>query len=496
MPTIGKPITIFVGLFLLMTYVSGNDEKGLILVETPEDVGSQDNDLVSTTVEQSSENFLDANAEPFIPTKEWQIVKEGQSVPAGLHIRMNFQTHLKEAKLMDGDDGARFQKKLKHNDQLSKEEKHIEAVDRATQRDGPKIVTGDKIKGTEEHPDPNKIYFTKQHLKDALKDFRDKFHHDDLQPDEQEISRAEAVKKKFRSIEEIRKELEDSHIMHTKSDAQIMKIKVEILKAENATEKEVLTALDDLEYYVHQIDNAVDLDKIHGMEVVIKYLNNSNVELQEQAAKVVGAAVQSNPKAQLAALEHGAMPFLLRIISYSSLERLRKTALFALSALIRTNSKAQIVFLKLDGLNHILKCLDADSSKSLKIKAVTLISDLIVEQEDAKKSLVKQGKMAENERTPLMIALVKQRWCELLRKQLSLKDHDSIEKVLAAINASTDACKRSFNKNDLRGTLYDIKSRYNNEIQQEDDEDVKSYLKTFPEQVDKILSKLGQLLTL
>lgn len=95
-----------------------------------------------------------------------------------------------------------------------------------------------------------------------------------------------------------------------------------------------------------------------------------------------------------------------------------------------------------------------------------------------------------------MIALVKQRWCELLRKQLSLKDHDSIEKVLAAINASTDACKRSFNKNDLRGTLYDIKSRYNNEIQQEDDEDVKSYLKTFPEQVDKILSKLGQLLTL
>lgn len=108
---------------LLLTYVlfkTGNDEKGLILVETPEDVGSQDNDLVSTTVEQSSENFLDANAEPFIPTKEWQIVKEGQSVPAGLHIRMNFQTHLKEAKLMDGDDGARFQKKLKHNDQLSK----------------------------------------------------------------------------------------------------------------------------------------------------------------------------------------------------------------------------------------------------------------------------------------------------------------------------------------------------------------------------------------
>ena len=56
------------------------------------------------------------------------------------------------------------------------------------------------------------------------------------------------------------------------------------------------------------------------------------------------------------------------------------------------------MFLKLDGLNNILRCLDGDSSKSLKIKAVTLISDLIVEQEDVKKSLVKQEKMAENER--------------------------------------------------------------------------------------------------
>ena len=89
-------------------------------METPEDTASQDSDLVSTTVEQSSENFLDANAEPFIPTKEWQTVKEGQSVPAGLHIRMNFQTHLKEAKLMDGDDGARFQNLKKQNDDFSK----------------------------------------------------------------------------------------------------------------------------------------------------------------------------------------------------------------------------------------------------------------------------------------------------------------------------------------------------------------------------------------
>lgn len=40
-------------------------------------------------------------AEVFIPTTEWQVVKEGQSIPKGLHVRMNLQTGLKEAKLMD-----------------------------------------------------------------------------------------------------------------------------------------------------------------------------------------------------------------------------------------------------------------------------------------------------------------------------------------------------------------------------------------------------------
>ena len=39
-------------------------------------------------------------AEVFIPTTEWQVVKEGQSIPKGLHVRMNLQTGLKEAKLM------------------------------------------------------------------------------------------------------------------------------------------------------------------------------------------------------------------------------------------------------------------------------------------------------------------------------------------------------------------------------------------------------------
>lgn len=42
-----------------------------------------------------------ATVEPFLPSKDWQVIKPGQMIPAGLHVRVNFQTGVKEAKLFD-----------------------------------------------------------------------------------------------------------------------------------------------------------------------------------------------------------------------------------------------------------------------------------------------------------------------------------------------------------------------------------------------------------
>ena len=103
---------------------TGNDDTGLILVENVDQNAPGNADIVKATMEESNENFFDPNAEPFIPTKEWQVVKEGQSIPAGLHVRMNFQTHLKEAKLMDGDDGKRFEHLKKDSQTKAKSDQH------------------------------------------------------------------------------------------------------------------------------------------------------------------------------------------------------------------------------------------------------------------------------------------------------------------------------------------------------------------------------------
>ena len=121
----------------------GSQREGLVLVETNDDV-KDSNVKVTTNAEQIDEEDL----EVFQPTSEWQAIRPNQGIPAGLHVRMNLQTGEKEAKLMDGDDGSKYK--------IDKDSKQ-------------KFINIDKN------------FISKQHLKEALKEFRDKFH--DESPD-------------------------------------------------------------------------------------------------------------------------------------------------------------------------------------------------------------------------------------------------------------------------------------------------------------------------
>lgn len=48
-----------------------------------------------------------------------------------------------------------------------------------------------------------------------------------------------------------------------------------------------------------KVDNAVDLFTIDGFSEVLRQLNSSDASLREEAAHVIGSAVQSNPTAQI-----------------------------------------------------------------------------------------------------------------------------------------------------------------------------------------------------
>lgn len=120
-------------------------KKDLIMVPSETNLEQDDNGETS---------FKDVNDfDVFQPTSEWQTIKEGQAIPRGLHIQINLQTGQKEAKLMDGNSGE------------NKEKAH--SVKTATKQSHLKI-------------DEN-LYIPKQKLKDALKDFKDKFRDEEFE---------------------------------------------------------------------------------------------------------------------------------------------------------------------------------------------------------------------------------------------------------------------------------------------------------------------------
>ena len=99
------------------------------------------------------------------------------------------------------------------------------------------------------------------------------------------------IEKNFRSIEDIRKELEGADIF-VKKDIEIIKKHVGTLNSTSSSLPEKEHALDELEFYVHQIDNAIDLDTIGGLTLVIKLMNSTDPSLVRRATYVLGSATQ------------------------------------------------------------------------------------------------------------------------------------------------------------------------------------------------------------
>jgi nucleotide exchange factor SIL1 len=97
--------------------------------------------------------------------------------------------------------------------------------------------------------------------------------------------------KKFKPIEEIRKDLEDANLF-VKNDIYFIKEYVKILNSSTSSLEEKENALNELEYYLHQTDNAVDFDTIGGLQLVIKLLNSTDERLTTTAAYVLGSAAQ------------------------------------------------------------------------------------------------------------------------------------------------------------------------------------------------------------
>jgi len=218
----------------------------------------------------------------FIPTKEWQEIKRGQSIPPGLHVRLDFQTGIREAKLMEEEEGGSY--KSSHLS-VSTQEEGGGSEDKPYGSSDRRGVVNKRTRVFS----PEQIHEMMENLNTDSGQLQ-RISSDTSNPtlsQSSEDSGVDAAGDNSKPKSMLAKDLPIT--FHR--DVEVMMNLSRVL-ATNSSPQELCAALEELEYYVHQIDNARDLNVIGGMVLVVRLLNHSHPEVRSWAAHVLGSATQ------------------------------------------------------------------------------------------------------------------------------------------------------------------------------------------------------------
>ncbi|XP_044062107.1 nucleotide exchange factor SIL1 isoform X2 [Siniperca chuatsi] len=357
------------------------------------------------------------------PTEEWQTLKPGQAVPAGSHVRLNLQTGQREVRL--GEEQLKY--------------------------------------GTREHRETEEIQspFSPDELKRAMKKIKE-----DLNPD--------SVASKYRPLEELKTDMAQLDLL-VETDVQIMRRLLTQFNSSSSTTEQRLNILLELEYLVHQVDNAQTLCSMGGLQFMLQGLNSSDLRLQESSAFVLGSALASNPVVQVKAAESGALQTLLTTLATAQPLRVKKKVLFALASLLRHFPYAQHHFLSHGGLQVLSELFRADGGGVLRTRIVTMLYDLISEKElisqaglDPVLDASREERVRQYSKVSLQGELLEKGWCSLVPQLLESTEHDYREKALRALLAMAPVCLEQYRSDSsLLGSLLSLRDQYQEMVQSE-----------------------------
>ncbi|CAG8448235.1 2144_t:CDS:2 [Ambispora gerdemannii] len=274
----------------------------------------------------------------FQPTSEFQNVLEGQEVPTGLHIRVDINTGMRQAKLLDADETATERTSVilldENGNSIIKEETSI-------------TTTISKIDEEIEIETPKKANFHKQ-------------------SDEKNSSLPLLVNTPK----------PNKHIPHSDYESFDGHLKT-LSQSHDAPIQELINALDGLEDLVHELDFGVRFANSDGVLMVIELLYHINNEVKVKAATVLGTAMQNNPFSQKNAISLNLIPRLLDIISYNHDNKYSSRLLYALSSIIRGNSEGVQSFLyDNQGLLRLAAYYASNRDEEIRAKCAIFITDL------------------------------------------------------------------------------------------------------------------------
>ena len=279
----------------------------------------------------------------FQPTEEFQVIHEDQDIPAGLHVRLNLETGLKEAKLYDGID----------DDSLNAVE--VYATDETEPIALPIASPAEVASGLNFQGNAQQVL---------------KSDHDSIRPPPEG---GEGTK--FASDQAILRESLDPDV--------------------------VIPALERLEDLSHDIYWGLNLTKngelVHKLDSFI-HNRSLNVQVKSAAALLLGTAIQNNPAALSAALSHfydndfptGPLESVMTALVHEQFPKLVTRLVYLLSELCQ--DEAQLLkFLKADGMNLLRTIYDAKHASQhdkdrLRQKIANFVLDHFL-QEDSLKGL-------------------------------------------------------------------------------------------------------------
>lgn len=371
------------------------------------------------------------------PTLQWQTLKPGEAVPAGSHVRLNLQTGQREVR--QGEEQVKYWTNLN--------------------RDGLK-----RKGGAQDQP------LSAEQLKHALKKVTE-----DAQSESSIIKEhdKDSIKTQFRPLEELKKDMAQLDLL-IETDAQVMTRLLAGLNSSSSTLEQKVNALLELEYLVHQVDNAHNFVSMGGMKLVLKALNSSEHKLHETAAFVLGSALASNPMIQVEAIESGLLQRLLTLLATPQPMSVKKKVLFAMASLLRDFPNAQSHFLHRGGVQVLGELFRATDGGILRVRIVTLLYDMIIEKElisqarlDPIPDSSHQERLHQYSEIPLQSQLMEGGWCSLVPELLESPEHDCREKALRALLAMMPFCQAQYRQDGLAALFSVLRHQYHELAQSE-----------------------------
>ena len=277
----------------------------------------------------------------FVPSKEFQIIRDNQALPKGLHIRMNMQTGLKEAKLYD-----------------NSEDVEVNAVEAFPDDEGPQSprieIPSALIEASSDELDfdiPAQPFF--QHV---------------LQTADQG-----PIRPPVGSV----------------GDATTYDRNIEIIKQADVDSEELRNAMNNLEDLSHDIYWGLVLAKdAEAVESIKQWVGTRETGTSGIAARLLGTAIQNNPAALEALLSHRREGDVKIIKVESVLWSLRfakseddiSRLIYFISALCR-DSRQIMDFLDEDGFYRqgVIASIFTKGNQRIREKIANFISDHLVD---------------------------------------------------------------------------------------------------------------------